>query len=872
MIWAELFGQLIPLNRYPDIRPVNDWSTYKIGLAHTYVFYENPFDPEYRIWAVGNSYLGVLYPDESRVEDFNRLNAFQEAYMGAEKHAAYPEDKDHFWICSRKGLFLCDVDKGLVEHYSTEGKGRFYLPHDIISYMHKDADGIYWLSSKGGGLIRWNRQTGAWKQYTVAEGLSNNVLYAVYEDEHGNLWLPSNYGLMAFNKATEKVQLFLPEDGIAHEEFNTWSHYRGPDGALYFGGLNGITVFHPDSLDFQAPLANLPLLLTQVSIEDKKSGKFGDKTAVFRQENSIQVSPAERSVFVQASLMDFYKTSQHLYGFKIEGFDKEWNYQKSPQYRITNLPYGHYRLQVRAKSAEGKWAVEELSIPLDFLRPFYAKTWFILLCILASAGLIASLFIYRIRALKSRQLWLEQEVRTRTQTIQEQSEHLQEQAEQLKELDQAKSRFFTNVSHELRTPLTLILGPIGALLKTKENVSKDYEILKTVQQNSKKLLGLVNEILDLSKLESGKMEVEESPTHLYDFMCRILEGFSPASRQKQLRLSFHYDLRQEAYYLLDAPKVEVIVSNLLSNAMRFTPPQGSVSVTVSSEGPSLNIRVTDTGRGIPQEDQPHIFNRYFQSTKAGAPVEGGTGIGLALSRELAELLKGRLTVESQVGKGSIFQLELPRKEALGEQPIVSRLEKTRKEPGMLFTKAGEESAPAEGLASRSAESKATSGYKAKPHVLVVEDHYELQLFLRDLLESRYTVSLASNGREALGILEKKGPAISLILSDIMMPEMDGYALLEALKSSDTWRAIPIIMLTARVGKEDKLRALRLGVDDYLAKPFEEEELLARISALLSRRQQRQEAWLEEARLVGQPAGSPVETLLSEPADNLPPFS
>ncbi|MCB0568164.1 MAG: response regulator [Phaeodactylibacter sp.] len=842
-IWAEAFGQLVAINRYPDVKPVSEWAGYDGGLSHTYVYFQNPYDTAYRVWAVGNAYLGLLYPDSQKVERFDRLNGFEEAYMGAEKHAVYPEDKGHFWICSRKGLFLCDVHKGLVEHYSTEGEGRFYLPHDIISHMHKDADGVYWLTSKGGGLIRWNRQTGEWKQFTVAEGLSNNVLYAVYEDSYGNLWLPSNYGLMAFNKATEKVQLFLPEDGLAHEEFNTWSHYRGADGRLCFGGLNGITTFHPDSLGFQAPLSNVSLRLTQVAIEDKKTGLFADRTMQFRQEERILVSPAERSVAVHASLMDFYKPGQHLYGFKIEGFDKEWNYQRNPQYRVTNLPYGHYTLKVKAKSAEGKWSAEELSIPLDFVRPFYATNWFILLCFLAGIGLFASLFLYRIRALKNRQLWLEQEVQSRTQTI-------QQQAEQLKELGHAKSRFFANVSHELRTPLTLILGPIGTLLKARNEDSQDHKVLKTVEQNSKRLLRLVNEILDLSKLESGKMEVEELPVHLYSLLYQLLETYGPAARHKQLRLSFQYSLKQEARFLLDAPKIELIANNLLSNALRFTPPQGRIEMAVRCQGPNLEVRVADTGRGIHPGDLPHIFERYFQSKQPGAPIEGGAGIGLAVSKEMAELLGGRLTVESELGRGSTFLFELPCKEVFGEQTPVSRREKGKAVQVIASPGQQEDETPAEAEASYTGPGRAFRN-PPRPQVLVAEDHLELQLFLRGLLERHYTVSLASNGLEALEIMKERGSGISLILSDIMMPEMDGYALLEALKTSDAWRGIPVVMLTARAGREDELRALRLGVDDYMSKPFQEEELLACIETLLARRSQREEAVLEEVAEAGQ---------------------
>ncbi len=426
------------------------------------------------------------------------------------------------------------------------------------------------------------------------------------------------------------------------------------------------------------------------------------------------------------------------------------------------------------------------------------------------------------------------------------------QSEQLKSLDAAKTRFFANVSHELRTPLTLLLGPIGTLLKESRLTDKQTNLLQMANQSGKQLEQLVTDILDLGKLEMGKMELDEKPTGLAAFFRSHFAQFESLAESRNLGFSYEIDVPDDTVANLDQAKCRQILNNLLANAFKFTPPGGRVEARLALNAGTLQLTVADNGPGIHPDDLSHLFDRYFQTTRPDKPAEGGTGIGLALCQEYVQLFGGKIEVESALGAGTLFRVLFPVKfmdnlQAPDAAPeIQSLLQPVR---------------PA--LAAPSEPFDAT-----KPTVLVVEDNPDLQAYIRLILSEKYHVVSAANGREALSMMNDelkmmntKQDAVnssflihhsllpisfpSLILSDLMMPVMDGYQLLEKLKSGDATRYIPVIMLTARAEARDKLRALRIGVDDYLIKPFDEEELLVRIENLLKNQAARRSVVISE---------------------------
>jgi len=423
---------------------------------------------------------------------------------------------------------------------------------------------------------------------------------------------------------------------------------------------------------------------------------------------------------------------------------------------------------------------------------------------------------------------------------------IQDQAEKLKSLDVAKSRFFANVSHELRTPLTLILGPIKSALKSGTLDHRNAALLKMARQSGDDLLKLVGSLLDLSKLEHGKMTLKESPELVSQLLRRIVSSFESHAEYLGIQLTFFYQEEKDLQLVLDREKVEVVLNNLLSNAIKFTGKGGDIEVSVEDKDHTLLISVKDTGRGISPADLPHVFDRFYQSREKNALTEGGTGIGLALCRELVNLMGGKIWAESKSGGGSTFFVELPKKEVL-RTPVIQEAtpDDTRDiAQETVFTVPVVSSVPAVpgNLPNHQADRETT--------ILVVEDNYSLRDYLNTILSPYYQVVSAKNGQEALEWLREEEPesrrrifpqAPYLILSDLMMPVMDGYRLLEELKGNDATRHIPVIMLTARADARDKLKALRIGVDDYLTKPFDEEELLVRIQNLLQNRAARQDA-------------------------------
>ena len=426
-------------------------------------------------------------------------------------------------------------------------------------------------------------------------------------------------------------------------------------------------------------------------------------------------------------------------------------------------------------------------------------------------GMIFFGYLWRIKQLTKQQKKLEHEVKDRTKIIKKQSE-------ELLQLDKLKSRFFANVSHELRTPLTLMLGPTDSLMNRDYIKEKDKKLLEYVYKNEKHLLNLVNEILDLSKLETNRLEIEEQIVNLHDLLTPLVAQFKSYGDSENVKFSFVNRIEKDYQIYLDTGKFEKIINNFLSNALKFTPKNGEVTLILKEQGNKFLILVKDNGSGIHPDDLPHVFERFFQSKQTDAQIQGGTGIGLSMSHELAKILGGRVWAESELGKGSIFYFEFPKKEALlestpneGFQPIITG------QQAIEITTA--EAIP-----------KHLENKEQNTTILVVEDNPELRSYLQIILEEKYEVLTAENGKIALEILTQK--SVDFIISDLMMPIMDGFQLLEAVKSKDRLRHLPVIMLTARADVKVKLRALRIGVDDYMIKPFREEELLTRIANLL----------------------------------------
>ncbi|MEM7655197.1 MAG: response regulator [Bacteroidota bacterium] len=416
-------------------------------------------------------------------------------------------------------------------------------------------------------------------------------------------------------------------------------------------------------------------------------------------------------------------------------------------------------------------------------------------------------------------VWFRNQQRRRTREKAIELERERERKQSLAELHELKSRFFANISHELRTPLTLILGPLSYLLDNPDawKQSNIREQLLLMQRNGKSLLHLIEEILDLSKIEANKLQLEARKTPLAEFAQSIFARFQPQLVAQQIEAELQLEIPEEAQYMLDAPKLAKVLNNLLSNALKFTPTGGKVTFLIEEAGQQLHFRVRDSGVGIHPKDLPHIFDRFYQSQHKEETQPKGTGIGLGLARELVLLMDGQIYAKSELGQGAEFSVELPviRANAPQGYPLVTATSSLHAEIGV------------------------PAAIGSDFGILIVEDHWDMREFVRQLLQPHYRqVFVARDGEEGLKVLEEQGTKIDLIISDVMMPKLDGLSMVEQIKASPKWSHLPVIMLTALANERNKLQALTLGVDDYLTKPFSTQELLTRVQNLLQNARQR----------------------------------
>lgn len=773
-------------------------------------------DQNGRIWFNNIGDGALLYFDGKKQTTFsNWVNPSDNIYF----YQILETGSDSAWLVSSQGLFSFDLKTGkLLNRYYSKGEGSKRLPYDNIHHMVRNEDSTYWLATAGTGLVNWSPEKGVIRRYTRVDGLSNNTIYAVYPDDYGNLWLPTDLGICKLNLASGQVRTYTTIDGLNDNEFNRTSHFSAEDGTLFFGSLNGVTSFHPEDFVLDSSLMTPPLVLTSFQQLDGKSGILIDRTNDLKATNQITMQPDDPLIRISFSLLSYQEMGNIQYAYKIEGIDQDWNYQSENTLRLGRLPYGTHFLHIRAQGSNGRWSDQELHFTLISVRPLYLRPWFIIIVVVALFAAIYLIYRRREQILIARQEKLEEIVLQRTATI-------EEQKEELKSLDKLKTRFFANVSHELRTPLTLILGPLESLVNNSDNRSKkEQSFLQHMQRNSRKLLKLVNEILDLSKLESGNIVLKEQPVLLHSFLQPTVAQFSSFSDSKGIIFVTDLQIPSSLKVLLDGEKVESILQNYLSNAFKYTPSGGVVTLAVSEKEADLLIRVTDTGTGIPASELPHVFDRFYQTQSSGYAPQGGTGIGLSLVWEFAQLMGGKAWAESNPGDGSSFYVSLPK------QIVSSDVTAVPEETELISA------APLE-LPSRQ-----VSASDEEYHILVVEDSQDLRSYLQSILDESYRVTTVENGKEGWDFLmENKasgGDLPNLIISDLMMPLMDGHELLSRSKMDPLISTIPFIMLTARADIGSKLEALRIGVDDYLTKPFLEAELLARASNLLANYQKR----------------------------------
>ncbi|NEU70932.1 helix-turn-helix domain-containing protein [Spirosoma agri] len=814
--------------------------------------------------------LWLVETKTGQVLPFTRYNQFPEL---AKSHVLYigADRQGTLWICATTGLYTVDPSRGITARYWSGGKGHFRLPADSYQHFYQDSQGLFWLATANAGLIRWNRQQNTYRQFRRTDGLSNDNIYAVYADRRGHLWLSSDYGIMQFDPVRMTTRSYTVQDGITHNEFNRIAHVQAPNGQLYFGGLNGITAFNPPDFEREKPPITLPLQIVSFRQFDNALDKLVDKTEEVVKSNRISLQPGDRTSVLDFALLNYADAQKNVYAYQFKGLDKEWTYQTEPSIRLSNLPYGEYQLLIKGQAADGQMSSANLTIQVIVQRPFYLRNWFLMLMLFLLIGSVWGWGRWR--------AWRHQQEQARLQTqIKEATELIAQQAQDLLRLDETKSRLFANISHEFRTPLTVILGMAASL-----NQKFDPELRQMaslIERNGSNLLRLINQILDLSKLEAGEMAIHLERADLVNFVGYVGESFHAIAQAKGVHLQFQ---SKEAHCEADfnKDKLQDILANLLVNALRFTPTGGQVIYRVAVQNrwhsltaagyheeltptshldqPWIQITVSDTGPGIEPVSLPRIFDRFYQRENPQNASGGGTGIGLSLVRELVGLMQGGLAVRNRPGMDGHGQEETGQLwsnnsgQALysrGAEFVVS-LPLTRRAP----LAEGQVSAPSSIHPAQPQWGEPTLDVTSErpvvlPVVLLVEDNEDVATYIQICLRGEYQVIRAENGQ--VGIDQALATSPDLILSDVMMPLKDGFALCDTLKHDERTSHIPIVLLTARAEVRDRIAGLRRGADAYLVKPFSPEELMIVLSNQLQIRRLLQRYYSQLALGVAEP--------------------
>jgi signal transduction histidine kinase/DNA-binding response OmpR family regulator/ligand-binding sensor domain-containing protein len=722
-----------------------------------------------------------------------------------------------------------------------------------IYFSKTHEPGTLWIGTIGGGLNRMvkkqvegtDRYEILFRHYTTADGLCDNNVLGIIEDRRGCLWLSTLNGLSRFDPSTEVFHNFYRKDGLPTNSFSWANPAINSSGEIFFPTEEGILYFHPDSIRInQEPP---PVHITGFEIYNEPVFP-GDKSPLKKDITatpSLELSYRQNFLSFEYAALNFEQPEKNRYQFMLEGFESDWTNAGTRRYaEYRGLKPGTYTFRVKGSNNSGVWNEEGAALEILIKPPPWQKWW---AYIIYSLLFVGALLWYRRIILNRQKLKAAVEI-----------ERLEK--EKIREIDSIRSRFFTNITHEFRTPLTLLSGPLEESLKAaRDPVPMEKNMLRVMLRNTRRLLRLINQLLDISRIESGSMKLLVSAGPLAEFVRSIASSYVSLAESRQIDFSISVE-ETDADCWFDADKLEKILCNLLSNAFKFTPDGGSVALELrtelqqSTESPRLAVlRVSDTGKGIAPENLDRVFDRFYQVSGSDAGEDEGTGIGLALTREMVELMHGEISLESQIGKGTTFTLSFPvDKESFSDEersvsgkPVMGSDEMSvtphlPQEPGTdLETLASEDrgSAPGYGVLSQTDTKSADEkpGEQLKEVILVVEDNADLRQYICRLFTEGYTVEEAVNGSAGLERAIEIIP--DLVITDIMMPVMDGMELCKRLKAHPATNHIPVIMLTAKADRESKLRGMDVAADDYIVKPFDPELIKARVRNLISLRRE-----------------------------------
>jgi signal transduction histidine kinase/ligand-binding sensor domain-containing protein/DNA-binding response OmpR family regulator len=788
--------------------------------------------------AIGNLFIaewGALTYYDRQKERFYRVDTLSEL-GGKDIRKLHLDNSGNLWVGTESsGIFILDGDsKQCIKRYYSGSKVDEINSNSIFE-ITEDPSGNIWIGSFK-GLNRIDSFGNVVDVEWVNKRLPSSIIYKVFFDYKERLWCSTPKGLVRIDMKEKAVRIFDQNDGLEISEYLEGAGFMDEHGNLHLGGVKGLCYFKPEIVP---EINQLPVnLLESVWLNGKR--QHLPFTSDFSKVHSYSFNNNSFAFNLKSVSIDYPLQSQ--IAWKLEPFDNDFTTKKQATAEISykNLPPGNYRLLTKAANADGLWSGEQKMFTFTINKPFWQQTYFLVIFILLLVGIAYLIFRFRLEQIKSKNKELESLVEIRTLKIKMQKtelenanielaeknrkmmaqkdhilaqrDHLIEMHKKLEESSTLQQKFFMNISHDIRTPLSLIHGPISEIMQLRDIPADVMAKMQMIQTQSMFLIRLLNQILDKKKLETGGSQLVFTHGDIIEVCKGIMDSFLLKAQENNVRITFQAS--HKSYHLrFDFDKLRQILLNLMANAVKFTPPGGTISCHLNLTPTTIELKVSDSGIGIPGDRIKYIFNRYYQIGKSTDSQNDGTGIGLSLVKDYIDLFQGHIKVESQEGKGSCFNITLP----LSQQP-----EPEANASLLSIDTSSELAIP-----------HPDSPFEQKDCILLVEDNGELRDYLVDILAKHYNVVAVENGQAAIDYL-RKNRSVSVILSDWIMPVMDGIELCKNLKRKARYKTIPYILLTALSEVDNQIEAYQCGVDDFISKPFDPELLYLKISLLLKR--------------------------------------
>jgi signal transduction histidine kinase/ligand-binding sensor domain-containing protein/DNA-binding response OmpR family regulator len=786
-----------------------------------------------KLW-IGHGTDGLdIYDPKTRIFESFKNSADSTSISDNYVRVIYKDSYGKIWVGTYVGLNLFDEKTKTFRQYLNNERNLNSLSDNNIISIYEDKKRRLWIGTAN-GLDLYDREKDIFTVYNKRNGFPAQSVRGIREDEHGNLWICTDNGIVKFSPGHQNFKHYTKDDGLISREFAAYANYQTRNGEIYFGSDEGFVFFNPQEMQdnpFRPDVVFTSFSLFNQAVMANNAGSPLDLDITNTQEITLNY---KQSVFtLEFAALGFSSPEKSQYAYKMEGFDKDWNMvgtKRSATY--TNLPEGNYTFRVKASNGDGLWNDQGATLRISILPPPWRSWW---------AYVIYSLIII-LAFLKYRDMTIKK--------IHKQKAY---------ELDQEKLNLFVNISHEFRTPLTLMLNPLDKI-KRSENINEIRKSISVVEQSANKLLNLVNQLLDFRKIDQGKSLMNVKETNIISFCHQTCAVFDDLAKTKQIDLSFQSEY-PELMLWVDEDKFEKILVNLLSNAFKFTEVGGKITISVTKAEGNPNdsfwkivnlkaktefaeIRISDTGIGLKEEEIKKIFGRFYQVD----PTKAGTGIGLNYAQSLANLHGGEIKIESQYQKGSSFIVRIP----LGNKHLSKLNILKENETEHKFNAIDKEALryDLENMDDRRIDAEASENAEKSVQnlsILIVEDNKSLRQQIAGVLSEKYAVKEAIDGTDGLEKANKHLP--DLIITDIMMPRMDGTEMCRLLKTNIDTCHIPVIMLTAKGSVEDRIDGFRTGADEYLPKPFDMRLLEVRIENLIKTRVQLREKYKQSTGII-----------------------